>query len=393
VCTPLKKVPPFRKQSLGGILWRMLMSMSREAEQRRSGARTPKGTAPAPGNSAMRTSPPVTYLAISAVGLLFVVLVAISLAVLVNLYNTRDKVGLQPNPTVVPNASPTPAAFVAPPAMPLTATAVLAGGPAPSARLLGPQEAVKVPDGRVFVADTGNHRVAILDRHGRYIGAITQGARGPLQTPFSLALTTDDQLVVLDSDGGQVLEYSLAGRLLRASDPALSLGHARGIALDPAGRVLVADPAANAVDTLDSNLTLVHQQPAIEAGKPDLFNQPSAVAAGSDGTIFVVDSQNSRVEQFTSDWQFLRAWPIAVSDTQHSPRVAPLSGGNLLVSDPRDDKVLLLTPDSSVPVAYSMSGPDGPGLMPLGIDVERDGKILVTFGGSNQIMEAPLPGT
>jgi DNA-binding beta-propeller fold protein YncE len=328
---------------------------------------------------------------VAAAGLVIVLLVVVSLVILVNLYNTTDQVGLKADPTAVPSTMSTQAPFVAPATVPLTATAVLAGGSGPPARLLDPREALRLSDGRVFVADTGNHRVAILDRRGNYAGAITQGERGPLQTPFSLALTSDGTIVVLDSDAGQVLEYSPSGKLLRASDPALSLSRARGIALDPAGRVLVADPASDAVDTLGPDLALVHQQPALVPGKDALFNQPSAVSAGADGTIYVVDSQNNRVEQFTSDWQLLKLWSIAASDTLHSPRVVSLSGGRILVSDPRYDRLLLFGPDSNIPQAFSVVGPDGPGVTPQGLTVERNGLVLVTCGGSNQVLEVRLP--
>jgi DNA-binding beta-propeller fold protein YncE len=371
----------------------MLVVIAREAEKQGTGGASRSGPNALSGASKSRRFSRASYVPLAAAAMLLVLLIAVSLAILVNLYNSNDQVGLRANPTSVPRATQMPASFTAPPAVPLTATAVLAGGPAATARLGTPQDAVRTADGRVFVADTGNHRIAILDRHGKYIGAITRGASGPLQTPYSLALTSDGLLVALDSDAGEVLEYNLAGKLLHASDPAaLSLGHARGIALDPTGRVLVADPASNAVATLGPDLSLIHQQPASVAGKPDLFNQPSAVSVGADGTIFVVDSQNSRVEQFTSDWQLLKAWSIAVTDTQHSPRVASLSGGRLLVSDPRDNTLLLFGPDGDLPKAYSVAGPDGPESMPLGIDIERNGRVLVTFAASNHVVEIRLPG-
>ena len=49
------------------------------------------------------------------------------------------------------------------------------------------------------------------------------------------------------------------------------------------------------------------------------FYQPTALAAGSDGSVYVVDNQNRRVQKFSNDGAFLLEWgsdpegPIAFS--------------------------------------------------------------------------------
>jgi DNA-binding beta-propeller fold protein YncE len=243
----------------------------------------------------------------------------------------------------------------------------------------------------MYIADTGNRRVVILDGRANFVGAITTGASGPLQAPYSLAESADGHLIVLDSDAGRVLEYDASGKLVRESDPALGLIHSRGIAVDREGHVLVADPAANAIDTLGSDLSLLHQQAAELPGGTPLFNQPSAVAVGPDGSIFVVDSQNNRLIQFTATWQEVRSWPIVVPDTLHSPRVVPLPDGRVVVSDPRDGKLLLYAPSALQPAVYDL--PTGAGApMPLGISMDRNGKLLVACSGINTVLEVTTPG-
>jgi hypothetical protein len=129
---------------------------------------------------------------------------------------------------------------------------------------------------------------------------------------------------------------------------------------------------------------------AIAANGVSLFNQPSGVAAGLRGTVFVVDSQNSRLVEFTPDWKVLQSWPIAVTDTQHSPRALPLSNGNVLVSNPRDGQLLLFGNGFEAPRAFNI--PAGSASVPLGVTKGRHGEVLVTCYGTNQVLEFRLPG-
>lgn len=384
------KRPRFRDQSIAGILWSLLLavmrSSTREGATVRQEANGADATAPGPHRASLPSPALIGLGAAFLIGFLIA-----SGIVLVNLYHVTDLSGLQASATPAPTVVPTTPPLVLGHRTLLSPINTYTGGTRAGSQLLQPQDAVRGADGRIYVADTGNHRVAILDASGKFVGAITGGASGALQMPYSLAETTTGHVMVLDSDAGRVFEYDSAGKLLHSSDPSLSLGHARGIALDPAGHVLVANPASNTVEVLGSDLTLIHQQPAMTAGKATLFNQPSAVGVGPDGSIFVVDSQNSKLEQFSSDWQLIASWPIIVSDTQHSPRVVPLPGGRVLVSDPRDGTLLLFSNGSPQPQVFDVPATLGSPI-PLGISIDRAGRVLVTCAGANAIMEVRVPG-
>jgi hypothetical protein len=276
--------------------------------------------------------------------------------------------------------------------MPLTVTRTYGAGGVRGPVLLDPQEAVAGPHGLIYVADTGHHRIAILNSAG-LVGAITQGPSGPLLAPYSLAIQ-GSSLYVLDSDLGRVLEYTLGGgqpRLQRASPVSLPLMHARGLALDAAGNVLVADPAGNAVLELRPDLTLLRSQPALSAGGTELFDQPSAVAAGPGGSIYVVDSQRDAVRLYDPSWSVLRSWSIAPGDTLHSARILPLTDGRLVVSDPRDGKLLLYAALSSTPQVYTVPVAGGIPPVPLGVALGPAGNLLVTCDGSGTVLQVVLP--
>jgi hypothetical protein len=295
-----------------------------------------------------------------------------------------------PTPPAVPTV-PTPAATLLPTVPPLPA----GGRAAIMVRSYGrgllaqPQEAVRLPDGRLAVADTGHHRVLLFSSTGKQAGVITSGQHGPLQAPFSLAVLQDGSLLVLDSDAGQVLKYGPDNRLLAASSAALPLGHARGIAVDVLGGVLVVSPAMNAVYLLSPDLTSQGARAAV-SGNSVLFSQPSAIVAGRDGSVYVVDSQNNRLERFSSRWSLLGQWPISVADTQHSPRAVIVPGGGVLVSSPGAGKLVYFPGGSGNEVVYSLPG--GSAARPLGLSMLGASHVLVTCSGSGTVLEVRLPG-
>ena len=155
----------------------------------------------------------------------------------------------------------------------------------------------------------------------------------------------------------------------------------------------VADPAANTIYTLGSDFTLLHTQAAKSGNSADIFEQPSAVAVAANGTVYVMDSQNNRIEQFTSDWQLQYVYPMVPSDTLHAPHILPLRDGRLLVSDPRDDKLLLFGAASAQPQAFALTGRFG-GLpcVSLGLASDTLPNVLVTCNGSGQVWQIRVPG-
>lgn len=395
--------PPFREQTVGTILLRMARSLlSPSATGGRPRAASSASTA-TPEDAPAPSSGEAVPLPLLLGALLVVVVASVIIVANIVVSSPSPAAPAPPAPAAPPspasgvaNAVPSPAPLVAPAGAPLTVVSTLGAASGAASLFVQPQEAVRGPDGLIYVADTGNHRVAVMNAHGTLVRAITRGPSGPLQSPYALAFAPNGQLYVLDSDLGQVLAYGLGPHAgdapLAASSPAISLGHARDLTITASGQVLVADPASNSVVTLSSDLTLVHQQSNHGADGSDLYEQPDAVAAGPRGTIYVVDSQNNQVKQFSSSWQLLHSWPAVASDTLHAPHLLPLAGGRLLVSDPPDDKLLLFDSASAAPRAFAVPALGGVAAQPLGLAPGVHGTILVTCNGTGQVISVQLPG-
>jgi hypothetical protein len=380
--------PPFRKQSVLGIL----KAFRRSLFHSRSAASGP--FAKAPGGASARTSSSIWTPPMIVATMALVIVIVVSIVVLQHVYSSGTAA---PNPLGSTTPVPSPAATAIPVPLqvsagtPITPTVILGGSNAAST-LLGPSEAVRGPDKLYYVADTGNHRVAVLNGKGKLVRSITAGSQGSLSSPSSLAFTPNGRLVVLDSDTGFVTEYTTKGKVVTSSPRSVPLVHSRGLSVDSQGQVYVADPATDSIFTLDSGLNITHQETASpDGGKTFLFQQPTAVVPAPGGGFYVVDGQVGQLDLFTSAWQLIRSWPLAVGDTLHSPRVLPLSNGRVLVTDPSDSKLLLFSLDATQPTFYALNTVPGPPPSPLGVSAMGN-KVLLTSTGANQLWVLTIPG-
>lgn len=215
--------------------------------------------------------------------------------------------------------------------------------------LLAPIDvAVDEQRGRIFVSDAGDGVVRIFGLDGVAAGEIRRGLLG---RPTGLAINgARDELLVIDSEHAALLRFSLDD--LRPLGMIGHLGEGAG-----------------------------------------LFNAPTAVAVGPDGSICVVDTLNHRVQILTADGRFVRAFGEAGDAPGYFSRpkaVAVDSQGNIHVVDALFDNVQVFDKEGRLLMAYAEPG-HGPGRLwlPAGIAIDGRGRIYVadTYNKRVQIFQ------
>lgn len=197
-------------------------------------------------------------------------------------------------------------------------------GPAAQALFLGPTGVAVLPSGEVAVADTGNNRIRLVgvdpERTVHTIAGNGQlgdkngpGAQASFRWPTSVAAGPDGSLYVADSDnhvirrlektasGWEVTTYAGVMRQMGSTDgPALQARFRRPTALtiDAQGNLYVADQAGNRirrvlagsreVETLAGSGRTAYEDHA--EGAKAAFNNPSALALGPGGALYVFDT-------------------------------------------------------------------------------------------------------
>lgn len=67
-------------------------------------------------------------------------------------------------------------------------------------------------EGRVFVVDTANKRVQILDANGAFINSITSAANTPFSEPVDVLILPNDEVLILDADKPVLSRFDQAGK-------------------------------------------------------------------------------------------------------------------------------------------------------------------------------------
>jgi sugar lactone lactonase YvrE len=148
------------------------------------------------------------------------------------------------------------------------------GGPPTAAQLNAPQGVTVATDGTIYIADTGNQRIRVM-RSGE-ITTFAGGAAG-----FS-------------GDGGPA--------------SAAMFNQPVAVAMDPAGNLLICDRGNQRIRRVSGGVVSTMAGNGIEGFSGDggaavvaELNEPSGIAVGPDGRVFVADTANHRVRVVTAD--------------------------------------------------------------------------------------------
>jgi DNA-binding beta-propeller fold protein YncE len=116
---------------------------------------------------------------------------------------------------------------------------------------------------------------------------------------------------------------------------------------------------------------------------PGTFNEPWGIAIAPDGSVYVTDTWNHRIEKFTSAGKFINAWGIfgqgETPDSFYGPRgLAVDSEGRVYVTDTGNKRIAVFDANGKFITQFGSAGLD-PGQFdePVGIAVDKNGKVYV----------------
>lgn len=179
------------------------------------------------------------------------------------------------------------------------------------------------------------------------------------------------------------------GKLLRSWGDDL-IGKAHGLRIDRQDNVWVTDIGHHRVMKFDSTGKLLL---SLGTGKPgtgtDEFDQPTDVAFGADGDVFVSDGYgNSRVLKFSATGRFLKSWGTRgkLPGEFHTPHAIVVdSKGRLLIGDRENDRIQLFDADGQALGQWE-------GFAPYGLAINGDGHVFVADGRAHQVLRLDAAG-
>ncbi|MDE2141047.1 MAG: hypothetical protein KGJ84_01375 [Elusimicrobia bacterium] len=307
-------------------------------------------------------------------------------------------------------------------------------------------------DGKIYVADRDNDRVAVFSSTGALLASF--GSRGhdddhlsstgtvTLDEPSGVAVDAVGNIYVADTDHDRVLKLSATGQIL------LSLGgrereqedrhddksedhdrrqpgrfhHPAGVAVDAGQNIFVADTDNRRVQVFDSTGGFsfqfdlppvpartgsddddhdVHEDPSVAA-----LGKPFGIALDAAGDIYVADPKGGRALKFGATGQLLLTIPIAGDKPgtwgQPFGVAVSASGDCLLVSDRKGSRILKFDFMGSQNLVFGAKGKlhdddaPKPGTAavfekPMGLALDAQGALLVADRNNDRVRKFALP--
>lgn len=207
------------------------------------------------------------------------------------------------------------------------------GGPASSARLNGPEGVAVDSQGNIFIADYCNHRIRKIGTDGIIRTAAGNGVKsfagdgGPatnagLNSARGVAVDSAGNLYIADTDNHRIRKVDTNGNIStvagNGSDGYLGDGVAgtstriaapRGVAVDSAGNVYIADTDNHRIRKVEPSgniSTVAGNGTGMYSGDGGpattaQLNGPTWVALDTQGNLFVADANNNRIRKILTN--------------------------------------------------------------------------------------------
>jgi DNA-binding beta-propeller fold protein YncE len=282
-----------------------------------------------------------------------------------------------------------------------------------------PRDVQRDPAGRLWITDYRNHQMKAysVDAAGVFASntpTLTLGGNGSglgqLNFPYNAVWSADgNTMYVSDTGNGRVARWSLTGGTPTplpafgrkcpehpdpCPDPPAAQGqfnHLRRVARDSAGNIYAADFWGNGIEVFSPTGSVVRQIEGATAPVPGVA-EAFGVAVGPDGTTYVMDRLNQRLQRFSAAGTFLNhagsrgtagnsfSWPEAVA-------VAP--DGSVWAADTRGDRISKwpadLNDDRPIPTWGSTGSGVGQFNYVEDLDVAPDGRVFIADTRNNRI--------
>ena len=217
------------------------------------------------------------------------------------------------------------------PSLKATQVAEFAGG------LSQPHGSAFSPDGKlIFVTDMRNSRMRVLD--AMTLKLVGTFGEGELSLPHDAAFDRAGRLLVADTGNDRIAVYEVDGARARPAGELQGLVGPEGVAVAPDGRVIVSNTRGATLSVFrDGRL----ERSVGAAGARDgEFSSPHDVAVAADGTVYVVDSGNNRLQVFDAELRHRASIGAALGLS--GPKYLGLDGDRIWLADEYNHRILML---------------------------------------------------
>ena len=224
---------------------------------------------------------------------------------------------------------------------------------------------------RVYVSDPNNNQIGIYDFAGNTIATYSPGT---LSDPNGLAVDGNGRIYIADSGNDRIVvinsDLTLAGSMGGPGPNPQNLSNPHGVAIDTFGNAYVADTGNDKIKRYDSSFTYDASGSfgTTGSGATGEFNNPLGIAISQSGSnkIIVADTGNSRYQVFEQSYSSgppISITPVAIpslivdGSSSGTAFVSPASvaidvKNNVYVADTGNDRIAIFREDGSFTSTY-----------------------------------------
>ena len=168
------------------------------------------------------------------------------------------------------------------------------------------------------------------------------------------------------------------------------------VAVDSSGNVYIGDTNNNRIQKFSSTGTLLEKWGSSGSGDGQ-FQHPEGITVDSLGNIYIADTNNHRIQKFSSTWTFLAKWgSYGTGDGQvrYPTDVAVDSSGNVYVADYYNNRIQKFSSTGTFITKWGTQGSgEGQFSAPTGIAVDSSGNVYIGEAGNNRIQKFSSAGS
>ena len=206
--------------------------------------------------------------------------------------------------------------------------------------------------------------------------------------------------VAADPYAGGVKTFNASEIWSQAGPEPVSVQRPRGVAAAHDGSVYVVDTGNHRVQHFDPSGKLLQSWGTfsgtdVSKAAPGAFNEPWGIAVGPDGSVYVADTWNFRIQKFTADGTFLKTWGSSSSPDAnyqlYGPRALAVdSRGRVFVADTGNKRIVIYDSEGKYISQIGKGGfESGQFDEPVGLAISPDGRLYVadTWNRRVQVFE------
>ncbi len=219
-----------------------------------------------------------------------------------------------------------------------------------------PRDVAVLANGNLVIADTVNRRVQIVDAQGTSFQTLT-GDEFPFEEPLAVEVNSRDEILILDSTLQWIYRYDGAGNFLgRFGGPTAYLFHPRGLTVFADDTLAVADTGQSRLVLFSADGTQAGSIGGLGSG-PGQFNEPTDVLRDAQGTYFVTEAENNRIQRVDASGNHLNQWAIPPAYAFNGPHLALGPDGSIFVTESQSRSLLRYGPDGTLLDQWQSIGP------------------------------------